>query len=896
MNSNKIRASFLDYFERHDHRVVASAPLVPHGDRTLLFTNAGMVPFKDFFLGVDQPPTPRAVSSQKCMRVSGKHNDLENVGPSHRHHTFFEMLGNFSFGDYFKAEAIRYAWELVTESWGIEPARLYATVFEEDDEAARLWLEISGLRPERVLRCGAKDNFWAMGDTGPCGPCSEIFVDMLPSQPPVAWAEGSESGRYLEIWNLVFMQFERQEDGRLIPLPNPSIDTGAGLERIAAVLQGVTSNYDSDLFRPILDAAADLAGIAYGEAPISDVAMRVLADHLRAVSFLLADGVIPGNEGRGYVLRRILRRAVRHGMSLGFDEPFLGRLLPAVTQVMGDTYPELIEAQAASTVTLTSEETKFLETLAVGSRQVQVAIEKARAVGSGRLDGESVFRLYDTFGLPLEIIREIAEEEQMSLDEAGFNVALNEQRERSRAAAGDAHKLLGDAERVLLEAVEGETVFSGYQELELSEVPVLALASSEGESVQWAERLSDGQEGIAVFSKTPFYAEAGGQLGDRGRLRWSSGEAEVVDVQKEKGVTFHLLKVIDGELARGDSVHAEVDSARRKATQRNHTATHLLHAALRHVLGEGVRQAGSLVAPERLRFDFTFGRPLEPEELAAIEEIVNEWVLEAEAIEITTDRELEEAVSAGAMALFGEKYGDRVRTVAIPPLVWKENERIESLELCGGCHAANTGELGLFVITSERGVASGVRRLEARTGEGARDLAVRRARLLQAAAGALSVSEERLPEEVVALAGRQRELEREVSKLRMKMVSRSENEGSEVEVEGVMVVIREVPAGPASEIRNMVDMLKARIGSGVVVLGSREAGKVHLVAAVSADLVDRVHAGKLAGAIAAKVGGHGGGKAEFAQAGGKQPDELPKALESVPDLVREQLVSAGGEA
>ena len=896
MNSRDIRASFLEYFERHGHRIVASAPLVPHDDRTLLFTNAGMVPFKSFFVGEEEPPSRRAVSVQKCLRVSGKHNDLENVGPSHRHHTFFEMLGNFSFGDYFKAEAIRYGWELVTEGWGIEPSRLFATVFEEDDEAADLWKSIAGLRPERVLRCGAKENFWAMGDTGPCGPCSEIFVDMDPERAPVDWAEGSESGRYLEIWNLVFMQFERQADGELEPLPNPSIDTGAGLERIAAVLQGVESNYDSDLFRPILGATADLAGVAYGTAPKSDVAMRVIADHLRAVGFLLADGVVPSNEGRGYVLRRILRRAVRHGMSLGFEDPFLGKLLPVVSEVMGSVYPELVKAQAASVVSLATEETKFLETLAVGSRQVQVAIEKARAAESGRLDGQSVFRLYDTFGLPLEIIREIAEEEQIGLDETGFNVALNEQRARSRAAAGGAHKLLGDAERLLFAAVEGETIFSGYDQLELSGVAVLALASSKGESARGAERLTEGQEGIAVFEKTPFYAEAGGQLGDRGRLRWSGGEAEVVDVQKEKGVTFHLLKVTGGGLAVGDSVNAEVDSAWRKATQRNHTATHLLHAALRHVLGEGVRQAGSLVAPDRLRFDFTFGRPLKPEELAAIEEIVNEWVLEAEILEITTDREFEEAVSAGAMALFGEKYGDRVRTVAIPPLVWRKNERIESLELCGGCHVANTGEIGLFVVTSERGVASGVRRIEGRTGEGARELAVARARLLQAAAGALSVPEERLPEEVVALAGRQRELEREVSKLRMKMVSRSDDQGSEVEIEGVKVLVREVPSAPAEEIRNMADMLKARIGSGVVVLGSREADKVHLVAAVSADLVGRIHAGKLAGAIAAKVGGRGGGKAEFAQAGGKEPDQLPNALECVPDLVREQLVSSGVEA
>jgi alanyl-tRNA synthetase len=896
MNSWEIRSSFLDYFEKHGHRVVPSAPLVPHDDRTLLFTNAGMVPFKDYFLGAEQPPSPRAVSVQKCMRVSGKHNDLENVGPSHRHHTFFEMLGNFSFGDYFKAEAIRYGWELVTEIWGIEPSRLYATVFEEDDEAAELWREISGLEPERVLRCGAKDNFWAMGDTGPCGPCSEIFVDMDPGRPPVPWAEGSESGRYLEIWNLVFMQFERHSDGKLEPLPDPSIDTGAGLERVAAVLQGVSSNYDSDLFRPILGAVAELAGVGYGEARSSDVAMRVLADHLRAVSFLLADGVIPSNEGRGYVLRRILRRAVRHGMSLGFDQPFLGRLLPAVSEVMGEAYPELPAAQAASVVTLTSEETKFLETLAVGSRQVQDAIEKARAAGRARLDGASVFRLYDTFGLPLEIIREIAEEEQIGLDEPGFEGALNQQRERSRAAAGDAHKLLGDAEAVLLDSIETDTVFSGYRQLRLEGVPILALARSQAGSMAPAERLEQGHEGIAVLPRTPFYAESGGQLGDRGRFHWPGGEARILDAQREKGVIFHVLEIVRGALAIGDEVTAEVDSAWRRSVQRNHTATHLLHAALRHVLGEGVRQAGSLVAPDRLRFDFTFGRPLEPEELTSVESIVNDWALQAEGTEITPDRTYEEAVAAGAMALFGEKYGDRVRTVAVPALDLGDDRSLTSLELCGGCHVANTGEIGLFVITSERGVASGVRRIEARTGVGARELVGERIRLLQSAASLLSVPEARLPDEIASLADRQRALEREVAKLRMKMVSGSASENSAVEVEGVKVVVREVPAGPANEIRDMADVLKARLGSGVVILGSREAGKVHLVAAVSQDLVGRVHAGKLAGAIASQVGGRGGGRADFAQAGGKDPDRLSAALEGAPELVRDQLAAAGVEA
>ncbi len=898
MKSSDVRTSFLEYFGDRGHRVVASAPLVPHGDRTLLFTNAGMVPFKDFFLGAEDPPSPRAVSVQKCMRVSGKHNDLENVGPSHRHHTFFEMLGNFSFGDYFKEEAIRFGWELVTEGWGIPADRLFATVFEEDDEAVALWAKLSSLPPERILRCGAKDNFWAMGDTGPCGPCSEIFVDLHPSRPAVDWHQGSESGRYLEIWNLVFMQFERQADGALNPLPNPSIDTGAGLERVAAVLQDVESNYDSDLFHPVIAATASLAGVGYGALPERDVDMRVIADHLRAVSFLLADGVIPSNEGRGYVLRRILRRAVRHGMSLGFDEPFLGRLLPVLSEVMAGPYPELGKAQAASVETLSSEERKFLGTLAAGSRQVQDAIDGLRSTGSRVLDGESVFRLYDTFGLPIEIIREIAEEEQIEVDESGFARALEGQRKRSRAAADGGHRQLGEAGSRLLETVSGETPFFGYSELVLEEASVLALARDGQGSAELPDRISAGEEGIAVLSATPFYAEAGGQLGDRGWLRWSGGEAEVVDVQKEKGLVFHFVRVTDGELARGARVVAEVDSAWRKPTQRNHTATHLLHAALRHVLGEGVRQAGSLVAPDRLRFDFTFGRPLEAEELTTIEDIVNAWVLEARATEITADRDFDEAVAAGAMALFGEKYGDRVRTVGVPFLSIArsrsgEPQQVRSLELCGGCHVANTGEVGLFTITSERGVASGVRRIEALTGVGARDLARERAGLVHSLASTLSVTEDRLPLEVVALAERGRELEREVSRLRMKMVSGSDASGEEVDVDGVKVLVREVPAAPVGEIRSMADVLKARIGSGVVVLGSRDRGKVHLVATVSADLVDRVHAGKLAGSVAARVGGRGGGKADFAQAGGKNADQLPGALQAVPEIVREQLAAAG---
>ena len=582
MNSKQIRQSFVDFFEERGHKHYPSAPLVPHGDPTLLFTNAGMVPFKDYFLGLDKPENRRAVSSQKCMRVSGKHNDLENVGPSPRHHTFFEMLGNFSFGDYFKAEAIEFGWDLVTRVWGLPAEHLTATVFEEDDEAEELWRKISGLPAERILRCGKKDNFWAMGETGPCGPCSEIFVDTRPELPRVDWLEGSESGRYLEIWNLVFMQFERDDSGVMKPLPKPSIDTGAGLERVAAVLQGVQSNYDTDLFMPILQATASLAAGIYGRDPEDDVSYRVIADHLRAVAFLLADGVIPGNEGRGYVLRRILRRAVRHGMVLGFEEPFLNRLLPLVGEVMGHHYPELDRAQHASVATVSAEEEKFLSTIAAASRQVQEAIAMVRHEGGSVLPGEAVFRFYDTHGLPLELIQEIAEEEQLSLDEEGFRKELETQRRRSREAVGEGQQRLAAVREAVHADEQPRTVFLGYDTRRVEGARVVSLARESERRYLPVESLAQGEAGVAILERTPFYAEAGGEVGDRGTLRSEGGEALVVDTQKDPaGVTVHFVEVSAGSLGRGDAVTAEVDSGWRLPTQRNHTATHLLHRALR---------------------------------------------------------------------------------------------------------------------------------------------------------------------------------------------------------------------------------------------------------------------------------------------------------------------------
>ena len=895
MKSQEIRRSFLDFFAERGHRVERSAPLVPKGDPTLLFTNAGMVPFKDFFLGAQRPPAPRAVSVQKCMRVSGKHNDLDNVGPSHRHHTFFEMLGNFSFGDYFKEEAIRFGWELVTGVWGIPAERLWASVFEDDDEAAALWPRVTSLPPERVVRRGEKDNFWAMGDTGPCGPCSEIFVDVHPDRPEVAFDEGDASGRYLEIWNLVFMQFERDETGGQKPLPDPSIDTGAGLERVAAVLQGVTSNYDTDLFQPILRAAAALAGTEYGTEPERDVDLRVLGDHLRAVSFLLADGVIPGNEGRGYVLRRILRRAARHGLRLGFEEPFLHRLLPVVGEVMGAAYPELAQVERASAATVEAEESRFLETVASGSVQVQEAIDAARAAGRGRLDGATAFRLYDTHGLPLELLREIVEEERMGLDEEGFAAELERQRERSRAAAGGAGERLA-AVRELVRQRGGleATRFVGYDRLRLEAARVVAAFRADGEATEAVGALEGEQQGVVVLDSTPFYAEAGGQLGDRGALHAGQATARVLDTQKDDaGIYYHFVELAGGRLAAGDEVTAEVRPEWRRPTERHHTATHLLHAALRHVLGPSVRQAGSLVAPDRLRFDFTHGSPLAAEEISRVESLVNRWILAGRNTRITPERPLEEALEAGAMALFGEKYGERVRTVEVAGIDTEIAGRAEtvpvSLELCGGCHVANTSQIGLFLLTSERGVAAGVRRIEAITGEAALAWIGERRRLLARTAEELGVEEERLADEAAAVRSRARSLEKELARLRLELVSGTAGASGESEVAGVKVVAREVPPAPPNELRTQADVLRNKLGSGVVVLGTRDGERASLVTVVTADLTDRLHAGKLASGIASRMDGKGGGRPDFAQAGGRDPDRLPQALEAVPELVREAL-------
>ncbi len=900
MKSQEIRQSFVDYFGERDHRHVPSSPLVPHGDATLMFTNAGMVQFKDYFLGLEKPPQPRAVTSQKCLRVSGKHNDLENVGPSPRHHTFFEMLGNFSFGDYFKEDAIRFAWELVSDVWGLKPENLFATVFERDDEAEELWRKISGLPADRIRRCGAKENFWAMGDTGPCGPCSEIFVDIHPERPEVGWEEGCDSGRYLEIWNLVFMQLDRDAAGETVPLPNPSIDTGAGLERITAVLQGVASNYETDLFAPIMRAAAEVAGTeigraaggraaggraANGKSDETDVSLRVIADHLRAVAFLLADGVIPGPDGRGYVLRRLLRRAVRHGMRIGFEEPFLHGLVPVLDEVMGGHYKELGKTRDATQATVEEEEVKYLANLAAGARRVQEAIDRTRAAGSDVLSGEEVFRLQDTYGQELETVIEIAEEERLRVDLEGFKRLVEENRKKSRAVTADLQKRMASLREALQagqasEQGSGETPFEGYDKHRLEGVKVLRLAATAADgSASAADALEAGRNGVAVFDRTVFYAEAGGQVGDEGVVEWPGGSARVLDTQKDAGVYYHFLEVTEGHLEAGFKVDLQVEEERRRAIERHHTATHLLHAALHRVLGEGARQAGSLVAPNRLRFDFTFNRPLEELELGRIQYLVNRWIQQGTATDVTW-RSRDEAMAAGAMALFGEKYGERVRTVRIPGV---------SLELCGGCHVRTVGEIGLLLVTGERGVASGVRRIEAVTGEAALGRVQQNRETLAAVAAELGVDPERAATEAGTLKGRLKELAREVARLRRELVAGKAEGSGESEVRGVKVVAREVPRAPRNELRDLADTLRDKLGSGVVVLGSEDDGKVALIVAVSKDLTDRVNAGRLVKSLAPIVGGSGGGRPDFAQAGGKEPENMAKMLAAVPGVLEEEL-------
>ena len=865
MSSAELRTAFLEFFRGHGHTVVPSSSLVPGNDPTLLFTNAGMVQFKDVFLGQDQRSYVRAASSQRCVRAGGKHNDLENVGYTTRHHTFFEMLGNFSFGDYFKREAIRYAWEFVTGTLGLPPERLWVTVFEDDDAAADLWLKDVGIDPKRFTRMGAASNFWAMGETGPCGPCSEIFYDHGPGIPGGPPGSPDEDGdRYVEIWNLVFMQFDRIADGTLTPLPKPSVDTGMGLERVAAIMQGVHSNYEIDLFASLIRAAAK----ATGTKDLGSSSLRVIADHIRACSFLIADGVLPSNEGRGYVLRRIMRRAIRHGFMLGQREPFFFGLVPTLDAAMGAAYPELRAQREHIARVLRQEEERFAETLAQGMSLLDGALGKL----TGRqIPGETVFKLYDTFGFPVDLTADIARERGLTIDEAGFEAAMEEQRTRARAASKFGVDRRAGAQ------VEGRTEFTGYEH-DRSTGRVGALFRGD-EPVQ---SLAAGEEGQVVLDATPFYAESGGQVGDTGLLENANARFLVTDTQKLGKAHAHVGRLERGTLKLGDTVDAVVDAARRNATRLNHTATHLLHAALRKVLGSHVTQKGSLVAPDRLRFDFSHYAPVTPEELREIERQVNAEI-RANAPAETRLMKFDDAVAAGAMALFGEKYDEDVRVLRLGDY---------STELCGGTHVARAGDIGLFRILSESGIASGVRRIDAVTGQGALDHVVDTDQMLREVAGLVRGTREDVQDKVRQLIDRSRRLEKEIAQLKDKLASgqgRDLAEGAET-IGGISVIATAVDGADAAALRNAVDQLKGRLKSAVIVLGSVDPdGKVTLIAGVTPDATSRVKAGELVNFVAQQVGGKGGGRPDLAQAGGTLPQNLPSALKSVSSWLGERL-------
>jgi alanyl-tRNA synthetase len=869
MNSADIRAAFLNYFEERGHKVVASSSLIPVNDPSLLFTNAGMVQFKEVFLGLETLPYKRAVSSQRCVRAGGKHNDLDNVGYTARHHTFFEMLGNFSFGDYFKREAISYAWELLTDEFAIDPARLWVTVYRNDDEAADIWLNEIKVDPARFARCGEEDNFWTMGSTGPCGPCTEIFYDHGPDigggPPGTADQEGD---RYVEIWNLVFTQFDRGKDGVLNPIPRPSVDTGMGLERIAAVMQGVHSNYDIDLFRELMDAITDLAGP--GKHP--KTALQVISDHIRSSAFIIADGVTPSNEGRGYVLRRIIRRAIRHGFELGFREPFFYQLVDVVDRQLGDAHPILRDNKARVADTLRQEEVRFGETVEQGMKHFQACIGGL----SGKvIPGDQVFKLKDTYGFPEDLTADLAREHGLGIDWTGFEAALAKQREQARTAS-EFHGMQQLLPAKAVTALSEGQRFTGYEHM--AGIGRVTGLFRDGQPV---ERLAAGEAGVVVLDATPFYAESGGQVGDSGQLKGPRGAFQVEDTQSQGALHVHLGAVKIGELAIGDEVSAEVDSERRQRTVLNHSATHLLHAALRRVLGEHVQQKGSLVAPDRLRFDFSHNKALTVEELRAIEDLVNQQIRANHEVDAAV-MSMRQALDSGAMALFGEKYGEEVRVLRMGGF---------SCELCGGTHVRHTGDIGLMKIISEAGVAAGVRRIEAVTGAAAIDWIQNAEATLVGLARQLKSSPEGLAEKIAQLAERVRVQERELQSLKGRVSSQAGSDlaGQAEEIEGVNVLAAQIEGADAEALRDTLDQLKNKLGSAAVVLGSIEDGKVRLVAGVTKDMTTRLKAGDLVNHVAGQVGGRGGGRPDMAQAGGNQPDNLATALASVPAWVREHI-------
>ena len=858
IEANDIRRRFLEYFERRGHEVVASSPLVPANDPTLLFTNAGMVQFKEVFLGLEQRSSPRAVTAQRCVRAGGKHNDLENVGYTARHHTFFEMLGNFSFGDYFKEQAIHYAWEFLTGELAIPKQKLWVTVYRDDAEAEAIWLQQVGVDNDRFSRCGEKDNFWSMGDTGPCGPCSEIFYDYgetLPGGPP--GSADQDGDRYVEIWNLVFMEFNRDAEGKLHPLPKPSVDTGMGLERVAALLQGVHNNYETDLFRPLIDAVHSLAG----GAATDPVSTRVLSDHIRSCAFLIADGVIPANEGRGYVLRRIIRRALRHGAKLGFNEPFFHKLVDPLDDVMGEACPELTRAKEFVTNTLKQEEERFAETLEQGLKHLEAAIG---TLVSGTIPGDVVFKLYDTYGFPVDLTADIARERRLKLDLAGFDKCMEGQRQRAR----EANKFAVDV-TVLPDLKGHDCGFKGYDSLrENGQITALL------QDNQIVDRLEEGQAGAVVLDQTPFYAESGGQVGDRGELASDTGAFSIDDTQKQGNAHIHLGEVSRGSLRTGQQVLAQVDTITRINTVRNHSATHLLHAALREVLGDHVTQQGSLVAPDRLRFDFSHPEPVSEQQMLEIERLVNRKILENIDTEIQL-MPLDEALKSGAMSLFGEKYDEQVRVLNIAGDF--------SVELCGGTHVTRAGDIGLFKLVAETGIASGIRRVEAVTGLGALALVEAEEAQLADLARLLKSDRNKLTAKLEQVLERSRRLEKELEQVKQKMAGHAGAELSEQSevINGIHVLARNMDGADPKTLRDMVDQLKSKLGTAVIVLGTVKGDKVSLVAGVTKDSMDKVQAGELVNYVAQQVGGRGGGRPDLAQAGGNDPSALQSALASV---------------
>lgn len=872
--SAELRTAFLDYFKQQGHEIVPSSPLVPANDPTLLFTNAGMVQFKDVFLGQDKRPYQRATSSQRCVRAGGKHNDLENVGYTARHHTFFEMLGNFSFGDYFKKEAIHYAWEFLTEVLKLPADRLWITVYEEDDEAADIWLKDIGVDSARFSRIGDKpggkkhesDNFWSMGDTGPCGPCSEIFYDHgaeIFGGPPGTPDEDGD--RYIEIWNLVFMQFNRDASGKMTPLPKPSVDTGMGLERLAAIMQGGHSNYDIDLFVHLIEAAAKITGCK----DKTNNSLKVIADHIRSCSFMVVDSVVPSNEGRGYVLRRIIRRAIRHGHKLGVREPFFHKLVSALVKEMGDAYPELKKQQSTIERVLIQEEERFAETLDQGMSILEEAITGLKGK---TIPGETVFKLYDTYGFPVDLTADIARERGLQIDMAAYEAAMQAQKDQGKAGK----KFAVDYGQLL--DIEGETEFTGYEHLnDPGQVVHLYI---EGKPTK---ELTQGQKGLVVLDRTPFYAESGGQVGDHGVLLGTAGKFRVESTQKQGNAFVHLGEVVEGSLAVDSTVQAEVDAGQRQATACHHSATHLLHAALRQILGDHVTQKGSLVDAERLRFDFSHFEAVTPEQLRAIEEMVNEHIRLNLAVE-TTLMSHKEAMNSGAMALFGEKYGESVRVLGMGDF---------SIELCGGTHVERTGDIGFFKITSETGTAAGVRRIEAVTAQRAENWVDAGEEQLQQISSMLKGSRENARERVRQVLERNRQLEKELEQLKGTLAS---NQGSDLagqaqDIEGTKVLAVRLDGADPKSLRSTLDKLKDKLGSSAVVLATVNDGKISLVAGVSKDRTNVIKAGDLVNVVAEQVGGKGGGRPDMAQAGGDRPEALDSALASVPDWVRSMLLS-----